>query len=124
MSERLLKVKDKDGNIEYVEGLISIVYSKKQDLYIFEGDCFINKKNKDYIEIFYDRYVYTNIAIVINNKCVEDREGLYDSKRNLIYNLDVKKYFKNMEYFGNLYVDGVNEILKKYFEIGGLNEID
>ena len=53
MSERLLKVKDKDGNIEYVEGLISIVYSKKQDLYIFEGDCFINKKNKDYIEIFY-----------------------------------------------------------------------
>jgi hypothetical protein len=85
-------IEDKDGNIEYVEGLISIVYSKKQDLYIFEGDCFINKKNKDYIEIFYDRYVYTNIAKVINNQFVEDREGLYKSKGNLIYNLDVKKY--------------------------------
>jgi hypothetical protein len=124
MSERVIQLKDEAGNIEHIEGLKSIVCSKYQDLYIFDGDCFINKKTKNYIETFYDNYRYSHIASVINNKFVDSNDGLYEEYTKLIYNLDIKKYFKNMEYIGNVYVDGLDGIVKKFLEFGGVNEIE
>ncbi len=124
MNERLLKVKDKDGNIELVEGLKTILHSTHQNLFIFDGDCFIDKKNKNYIETFYDSYRHTHIAKVINNKFIDIEDDFFDDNCKLMYNLDIKKYFKNMEYIGNVYVDGLDGVVKKYLEFGGSDEIN
>jgi hypothetical protein len=123
MSKKLLKVKDKDGNIELIEGLKTILHSNYENLFIFDGDCFINKKTKNFIETFYDSYRYTYIAKVIDNKFVDMDGDFFDDNCKLMYNLDIKKYFKNMEYIGNVYVDGLEGVVQKYLEFGGLNEI-
>lgn len=120
-------VKKIDNEVEKIEGLRNIV--SYRDLEIFDGDCFMNKNDLSYIEIFLDGYRNGEIYKVENNSLVVDEVNW--NKCVSIYRLstdknmkkdftNLKKYFNNMIYIGNVYVDGQGGIVKSYLENGGV----